>query len=116
MNDDKAEKLIKRLRELTKQDKLNWVETADEETYLVALSGSSVSVNRFLNEITTQFTYFITIRDTNGKKLTSIVALPDDPSWADANVLFYDAKDKALNADEAIDKILKQLESDSVTT
>lgn len=116
MNDDKTEKLIKRLRELTTQDKLNWVETADEDTYLVALNANSVSINRMLDVDSSNFIYFIAIRDTNGKKLTSISVPPNNPLWGDINLLFHISRNKALNADEAIDNILKQLESDSIAT
>lgn len=111
MDDSKTEKLIDLLAELTAQEKLKWAETDDEETFLVKLAVNSISLGRRLNEENVAFNYFIEVMDDNDKKITSIVVLNQSSLWTSANSLFYQAKDKALNVDAVIDKILEELQN-----
>ena len=119
MDNKKFETILDRLLKLSEEGLLNWKTTASPKTYLISLKGSSVSITNF--ELGIEFDF----RNERGQSVETystynvgeVVDRASDVEnmlFGKANKLYDLAKRKALNADETIDRILEQLNPESI--
>ena len=115
-------KLITRLIKLTKDDKLEWAETAEDKTFLASFPQYNVSISKKYagqNWGEDSYEYRITVRDTTGKILEDAgssdllhLDFQDYASAEDAMKFLYEqARRKALKVDEALSELLSSLEN-----
>jgi hypothetical protein len=114
-------KLIERLIKLTKADKVEWTETAEETTFLASFPQYNVSITKKYagqNWGEDYYEYRITVRDTAGKiledagdsDLSQFHFEGYDNSLFAMRFLYEQARRKALKVDEAISKLLSSLD------
>lgn len=100
MDDQKIDLILDRLVEQTESGKLNWKTTSDENTYLLALKDSSISLARIRS------TGFICrFRNSNGEAIEEVAVVNGLPRFQKLKKLF-----EIINGtDKTIDSILEQL-------
>lgn len=108
MDNQKFEAILDRLIDLSESGQLNWKSTAGSATYLLVLKDSSISISGHSPYI------FIEFRNEKGVVVEKIVLGSSEKFYEKADKLFDLARRKALNADETIDRILEQLNTDSI--
>jgi hypothetical protein len=111
MNDDKVRELIELLLERTREGNVKWVKTDEEENYQVDLNGVLLSLNRQLASDAQAFNYYIVLKDSDGKRITSIMIFHYQPIWSEANQLFYEAEEKAMDVDGVLASLIEYLKS-----
>ena len=115
MDSQKFEMILKRLLELSEEENLNWKTTADQNTFLLALKGSSISIETDFAEDYGGNIFILQFRNERGEVVESMPIFGDSIYFKSAEQLFGLARSKALNSDKTIDRILEQLSSpDSV--
>ena len=114
MDKDKFNLILNRLLELTKKKQLDWKTTGNPATFLLALEGSAISINAFFGSEDSTITF--EFRNERGEIVESFsVQLKEDKdSFEKASKIYQMANNKALNSDEVLNHILKQLSSDSI--
>ncbi len=116
MDDRKFELILNRLLELSEDEKLNWKKTADPNTFLITLEGSSITIETEFAEDYGGSIFIFQFRNEKGEIVESQSILGDNSAYfKNSERLFELAKRKALNSDKTIDRILQQLSPDSIT-
>lgn len=109
MDKQKFETILDRLLNLSEEEKLNWKTTASRETYLLVLDDSSIILSTVgLGSITFRF------NNEKGETVESHSVRANGENYERCAKLFDLVRRKALNSDKTIDRILKQLEPDSI--
>lgn len=108
------DKLVERLTELTRADKVVWQETADENTFLTGVGKSVVTVGRMRGDSTAPC--FIRILDDTGKTIEEAFALMSarDQSlqdWERVRTLHELARRSALKSERLVSDLLSSLEA-----
>jgi hypothetical protein len=113
--------LIDRLRKLSDEDQVPWVETADERAFQASLKAYTVTIaQEYAGQDwgQTVYIYAIRIHDLLGKLLETATErdfpvnykLSGDKNGAEALQDLYDvARRRALKVDEALDDLLRSL-------
>jgi hypothetical protein len=107
----KIDKLIDKLTELTRADKVVWQDTADENAFLTGVGNSTVVVGRLGSDPAAPC--FIRILDDTGKTVEEALALglADTPSWNRLRVLCDLARRSALKSERVVSDLLSTLEA-----
>lgn len=108
MDNDKFEIILNSLLKRTQNDELNWKTTANSDTYLLVLNDSSITIG--------DGDYYVKFKFKNekGETVESVSIMDNDENFSKAKELYDLIKRKALKTDETIDKILKQLNPESL--
>jgi hypothetical protein len=113
MDNQKFEIILKRLLELSEEDKLNWKTTAGPEKYLLALNDSSITIDfiDYIGDLCITFQF----KNEKGETVEAVdVNKSEKEIFHKARTLHDLARRKALNSDKTIDRILEQLNPDSI--
>ncbi len=104
MADDKILRLVNGLIEKTKADELVWETTSNENTFQVAFSEHTITIEEYV-DTDNDLVLMLAIFDSEGRKIDSA------NQWSVANVKeLYDlARRWALGVDEALDSLLEEL-------
>lgn len=108
MDSQKFKIILDSLLKSSEEGNLEWKMTGNQYTYLLALKDSAISIERIGNYITLAF------RDEKGNIVDEMTLAYPEQYNTEARRLYELARRKATNADETIDRILKQLSSDSM--
>ena len=107
-------KLVEKLTELTRQRKIAWETTADEDTFLTSAGKSVVTVGKEDPEdsLGNSFDRFrFRVLDEAGKTIDEALAGPNAPEERDLlQVLHQFARRNALHADQTVAELLTSLE------
>jgi hypothetical protein len=110
------DRLIEKLTELTRGDKVVWQETADENTFLTGVGKSVVTVGRVRTD--TSAPCFIRILDETGKTIEeafapSVSAGRDTglQEWDRLRILHELARRNALKSERVVSDLLSSLEA-----
>lgn len=111
MDENKFEIIFNSLLERTQKGELNWKSTASPSTYLLVLSGSSISID-FSSFGSLDFEF----RNERGETVESVTMFrnEDEEKFQKATKLYELVRGKALNSNDTIDKIIKQLNPESL--
>jgi hypothetical protein len=110
-------KLVERLTSLSAEGKVEWEETADEDTFQAAISKFVVTVGKAGSDVDSD--YHLRILDQAGKVIEQATVsryLPQfersyvNPEWADLHDLHEYARRRALHVEEALSDLLSSLE------
>lgn len=114
MNKDKFNLILNRLLELSAKEQLKWKTTGNPATFLLVLEESSISVNAFFGSEDSVINF--EFRNERGETVERVpIQLREDKdSFEKASQLYQLANSKALNSDETLDRILKQLNPESI--
>ncbi len=114
MDKDKFNLILNRLLELTEKNQLDWKTTGNPATFLLVLEASSISINAFFGSEDSLINF--EFRNERGETVERFpVQLRDDKVFFEkASKIYQLANNKALNSDEILNHILKQLSSDSI--
>ena len=114
---DKLAKLIDTLAKLTREDKVTWSETADDNTFQTSFPQYNVSVTKKYagqNWGEDYYEYRITVRDQAGKVLEdaghSDLSAVDHLAETAMKSLYDNARRSALKVDEALSDLLSSLD------
>ncbi|MEO5926896.1 MAG: hypothetical protein ABIR70_23985 [Bryobacteraceae bacterium] len=107
---EQIELLIQRLLALSKEDKVNWQETAIEQKFLAAVSKYVVTIE----EATWNgLHYTLEVSDQTGKVLEAVTVTPDlkidSRSFDELSELHTLARRRALKVDAALSDLLSDL-------
>jgi hypothetical protein len=115
---EQVAKLVERLTSLSAEGKVQWEETADEDTFQAAISKFVVTVGKAGSDVDSD--YHLRILDQAGKVIeqaTVSKCVPDDygrryvnTEWASLHDLHENARRRALHVDEALSDLLSSLE------
>lgn len=108
MDNQKFNLILDSLLTRSEQNQLNWKTTGDQLTFLLALKDSSISIFNETGLIRFEF------RNERGEKVEEHLLLYSDHDFEKAQKLYDLARRKALNSDETIDRIIEQLNPDSI--
>lgn len=108
MDDNKFEIILNSLLKRTQNDELNWKPTANSSIYLLVLNDSSITIEG------EQFFVNFYFKNEKGETVESRLIVSSDENFSKASGLFEFVRRKALKSDETIDKILKQLNPESL--
>ncbi len=111
MDKQKFETILDRLLKLSEEDKLNWKATANPNKYLLTLNDSSIVIDH-----TGPIKPAIKFEFKNEKGETvEIISVDQKMENYHISLKLYDLiYRKTLDPDKTIDRILKQLEPDSI--
>lgn len=111
MDENKFEIIFNSLIERTENGELNWKTTASPSTYLLVLNDSSISI-----DFPTFGSFEFEFRNERGETVESVSISrdEDEEKFQKANKLWELARRKALKSDDTIDKIIKQLNPESL--
>jgi hypothetical protein len=104
---EQVSKLVERLKRLSAEGKVDWEETADEDTFQAAVSKFVVTVSRIGPR--SDPSYRITIRDQTGKVIEEATAYSGQ-EWGQLSDIHDLARRRALHVDEALSELLSSLE------
>lgn len=124
--DPKLSKLIAALAEATRDGRLRWTDTADEDAFRLTLPNSMVRIRRFRRAVVADLKPLIevTLMDAKGKiveewRVQSQNSFPNDPEHArqddDFSVvddLLRIARSSARKSDDLIDQIVREVRED----
>ena len=113
MADEKILKLIKRLAELTDQNKISWAEAERGGAFLASFSGNSASISvRQSRQNSGQSEYVLRILNDWGDVIEEVgdEDFEGQDVYQTMKMMFEKARRISLGLDEAIDSILKQLD------
>lgn len=114
MDDKKFEIILDSLLNRTLSDELNWKSTASSSKYLLVLNDSSIVIDRD-KESSGGFIFVFEFKNEKGETVESVdVAFSANMRFSKASSLYDLAKQKALNSNDTIDKIIKQLSPESL--
>jgi hypothetical protein len=103
------ESLIDKLLELSREGKVNWQETANEQKFLAAVSKFVVTIG-FEDETNwTNASYGLEVSDQAGKALENVTLYRGDLRFAELQELHTLARRRALRVDEALSDLLSTL-------
>jgi hypothetical protein len=118
---EQVEKLVERLTRLSAEGKVEWEETADEDTFQAAVSKFVVTVGKAGSNVDSD--YHLRILDQAGKVIeratvskygpyasTLNIVNYVDPEWVRLHDLHEYARRRALHVDEALSDLLSSLE------
>jgi hypothetical protein len=109
MDNQKFEAILDSLLKHSEEGKLEWKSTGAKDSYLLPLKDSAISVRKDL------FGHVvINFRNEKGEIVENITIESYETHYEKANKLYDLARRKALNTDETIDRILEQLNTDSI--
>lgn len=114
MDDQKIELLLDRLTHQTEKGLLNWKTTGSEDTFLLVLKDSSISISTEFSDELSMFSYVLQFRNKNGEIVENTYIFEETPYYKDAEWLYELVRRQGLNSDGLIDSILEQLNSDQV--
>jgi hypothetical protein len=107
------DRLIEKLTDLTRADKIYWQETADENTFLTGVGHSVVTVGRLNSSAAAP--YLIKILDSTGKTIEEALVLvnPDVgvQDWDRLRTLHELARRNAMKSDKVVSDLLSSLEA-----
>lgn len=101
--------LIQKLLALSKEDRVNWEETADEDTFLATESRFVVTIERRVGDWDSRY-YCVRISDKNDKMLEDSTVYSGDPQYAEARELYELARRRALRVDAQLSELLSSLD------
>jgi hypothetical protein len=104
---DSAQKFIQLLQELrdaTREGRVAWEETVDEETFTVKLADG------FLNLASREGRYFATLYSSKGRMVNMLV--PEEPAAIELfRDLFVQARQSARHFDDLIDRMISAVKT-----
>ncbi len=112
MDNQKFNLILDRLLERTKEEKLEWKATSNENTLLTVLTDSSISVNYEANEYDGSEYYIFDFRNENGETVASITVtdLKDqEEEFEKAAKIYQLARQNSFLNNKVVDRILEQL-------
>ena len=120
MDSQKFNLLLNKLLERTEEGKLTWKTTANRETFLAVLKGSSISISQdqeFLLNIDGEphesyLFYTFDFRNENGEIIASVDVSEKDEfeeNFKKAEKIFNLARNQSFKIDQTFDRILEQL-------
>jgi hypothetical protein len=113
MNNQKFDLILDKLLEKTEEGKLEWKTTANEDTLLVVLKDSSVSVSYAFDSFDGAAEYYVfDFRNENGETVASITisnSSENRKEFEKAQKIFALARQNSFMNNKVIDRILEQL-------
>jgi hypothetical protein len=110
--EEQIDKLVEKLTELTRADKVTWQETVDENTFLTVVGNAVVTVGSVKSYATAPC--FIRILDATGKTIKEDLAsmsVHDDRDWGRLRTLHELARENALKSEKVVSELLSTLEA-----
>lgn len=103
--------ILSTLLERTNQDRIRWQTTADDETFLVVLGNSSVSISEgSVGSYPKQYT--LKILNQDGREIERMDSVQPSPYDYLLSDLYLKARRVALGVDSQLDTLLQELESE----
>ena len=116
MDNQKFNLILDKILERTEEGKLEWKATANENTFLIVLRDSSISVSYEFDEYDGSQYYTFNFRDENGETVASIslkksrIELDnDEKEFEKAQKIFDLARQHSFMNNKIVDRILEQL-------
>ena len=104
MDNQKIDLILDKLIEQTESGKLNWKDTSNEDTYLLTLKDSSISLRKL-----SPIAFICEFRNANGEIVESVTNWSSDSNPQQLEQLFNVINRKSLRTEKIIDNILEQL-------
>lgn len=111
MDNQKFNLILDKLLERTEEGKLEWKATSNENTFLVVLKDSSISVSYEFDEYDGSQCFIFNFRDENGETVSSInlTEQNDKKEVEKAEKIFDLARQHSFMNNKIVDRILEQL-------
>ena len=112
MDNVKFNLILDKLLERTKEGKIQWKTTANQDTLLAVLHDSSISVNRGFDEFEVGEFYTFDFRNENGETDASISVLEKDSppdEFKNVRKIYELAQENSFTNNKTVDRILEQL-------
>lgn len=108
MPDPRVPQILRALREGTDAGQLRWTATSEEDTYRLLLGSGLFRVSRYLRMPSEHPQYRLVMLDKRNEEIDVIES--GDPETGEGLAgLFSGARRSALNLDDALDSILREL-------
>jgi hypothetical protein len=109
-------KFLETLRDATRQGRLDWSKTAEEDTFRVLLNQTIVRVGKSFDEIGDRTYYFATLVDSEGETLEHITSdYDDDGAHFELLKDLYDmARRRSGKVDDLLDRLISDLNKSKV--
>jgi len=111
MLDNRYKFFISSLLKKTKESQVNWQPTSSQYAFIVTEEDVSITISSDSDEFNREYTS-LTIRDKSGKVIDNISIDENEKDYLVLSDLFNEARRKANNVDETIDKLIKKLSND----
>lgn len=112
MDNQKFNLILDKLLERTEEEKLEWKATANDNTFLVVLKDSSISVSYDFDEFGNFEYYTFNFRNENGETIASVSLKndeDDEKEFEKAQKIFNLARQHSFMNNKTVDRILEQL-------
>ncbi len=109
MDNQKFKLILDKLLERTEEEKLEWKATANDNTFLVVLQDSSISVSYEFAELYNLEYYTFNFRNENGETVASVSLKKDEKEFEKAQKIFNLARQHSFMNNKTVDSILEQL-------
>lgn len=117
MSNPKFEKMIQRLIQKTDEGTANWQETSRPNVFALSLADFSVLLRQVDSEEAVGIDVLVEIVNKDGKVIDSVRDVDSVPEFGDPHEwykrmsdLYKAARRKAMGVDEALDKLLEELD------
>lgn len=101
--------LIEKLLALSREDRVSWEETADEDTFLATESRFVVTIEQRRGDWDSLY-YRVRISDKSDKVLEDASVSSADPRYAETKELYELARRRALRVDAQLSELLLSLD------
>ncbi len=114
MDDKKFEIILDSLLNRTQSEELNWKSTASPSKYLLVLNDSSIVIDQ--DKVSSGgFIFIFEFKNKKGETVEAVdVNFSAETRFSKASRLYDLARQKALNSNDTIDKIIQQLSPESL--
>lgn len=113
MEDTKAKEFFEEVLSKARAGRIRWQPTAEESEFIAAIGGQfTLSVREYEspNQDILPFTrYALTVKDRDGRVLTTITSADPGIVESDVRDLYETARRQALRVDDKIDQVLVEL-------
>lgn len=116
MSESKAQEIINKLFEKTKQKKAIWDVTSSEEQFVLNLGNSSITIEKWYDEHDFSEYYTIIMRGDNGQIVYHLTPSNSefDETYEQLKKLFEIVNSSYYKIDETLDDILEKLSSNNI--
>lgn len=104
--------IIKKLKDKTIADKVNWVESAADNTFVVNMTDSSLSIKKDFGWGEDKIVF--ALLNENGQMIDNFDVSDKEDEWVKVDDLYVAARRRAMGVDETLKKLRKKIESSDI--